>query len=345
MWRVVLVMVALVVVEIAVVVPVVVTQRQADVATGHNSLGTLSTSLVRRLNSSTNQFIYNVLRTSSTATIIDGFMSEAQLEASLVLAQNPTSTPAQLFVWVPLIPLEERAQYEAFYGYGITQLRPDSKAIVNATARRIYAPITLIVPPPNSTASLGFDMLSTPSTSVFLENSSLYLYPHATLLSPSPTSFGLLIISLSPGNKGYTIGRVGMSDLLSFASPVARADVTFAAFDASAPPSEQLLYIDSSPLLMNVTTLAQFEAIAPSSGFLVSNLTVLGHTLVVGVLYDTSLVASYQGTTWITLLAILLPICCCIDALGLVLLWQWQVRLERQRCDQERQRTTQLLLG
>jgi signal transduction histidine kinase len=348
MWRLVLLMVILVLLEIAIVVPVVVTQRQADAATGQNNLATLSATFLRRLNFYTNQFVYNVVRTSGAAALVRGFLSESQLQGSLVLSQNPTSSPAQLFVWVPLVPLTEKAQYDAFYGFPITQISASGRSVVNATARSIYAPLTLLVPSsPNSTKSLGFDLLSTSITSdLFINGSSLYLVPHATLLSPSPTSFGLLVISLTPSGSGYVIGRIGMDDLLSFSSPVPLASVTLAAFDASVAPSKQLLYVDnSSPVLINVTTFAQFEAIAPRSGFFVSNFTVLGHTIVVGALYDPSLVASNQGTTWITLLAILLPVCCCIDAVCFIVTWQWLIRQERAERDQEQRQSTQLLLG
>lgn len=64
----------------------------------------------------------------------------------------------------------------------------------------------------------------------------------------------------------------------------------------------------------------------------------------VGILYDASLVASYTGTTWVTLLAILVPVCIGIDCLALVVVWQWNRRRERGRSEAEKHQMAQMLL-
>lgn len=69
----VLVLLPLLLLEVAVVVPVIVTQKQADEGTAKTSLGALADQFMRRLNASTNQFVYNVLRTLERPRSFLGF--------------------------------------------------------------------------------------------------------------------------------------------------------------------------------------------------------------------------------------------------------------------------------
>lgn len=91
---------------------------------------------------------------------------------------------------------------------------------------------------------------------MLLQNRSLYMFPHATLLQPNSNSFGLSILSLDADSKGYVIGRVGVEDLLVFSLQIPRTKVTLCAFDESAPPMLQLLFCDNLPFLENIGTVA-----------------------------------------------------------------------------------------
>jgi hypothetical protein len=336
-------LVAAVLVEIAVVVPVIVTQRNADIAEQHAKLGMLTDQFVVAVNGTVNQFIYNVLRTSGAATLVPGFLTQQDLATSLELEHNPSSTPALLFAWVPLISFADKDAFESFYGFPITQLNGTS--IVNATQRTVYAPLCLFEPVQPTTTAGGFDLLSSPITSVLLKNESLYLFPHATLFESAPYSFGLLIISFDSQHKGYVIGRVGAEELLGFSLQVPRNQTIIAAFDASAAPEEQLLFYDNIAILQNTTTVAAFNALPNRNEFYVRNLTVLGDDIMLCIQYDYKLASSYKPSTWIILVAVLVPSCCCIDIviIGLVLLWQ--NRLTLQHLEKEKREQAQIMLG
>jgi signal transduction histidine kinase len=338
-----LVLAALVVTEVAVLVPSIVTQRGADDKASRAQLNVVHARFVTAVSNRLAALIYNTARTAATASLVANMTQDA-LKKSIQLPLNPSQSTDELFVWIPRVYDEDRAAFEAFYGFPITH--HNGTVFYPAERRPVYYPYTLFEPCTSYTRYIeGFDLLSDNRSAIYLTNMTLHLQPHSALNRTTPNTFGIAIVVQEETGKGYALGLTSVEDLLAASVVVDRREVTLAAYDASARPALQLLFLDNSPALSNATTVAEFNLLQRRDEFLVSNATVLGDDIMLAALYSTAVVVAYSNQQWIVLVAVLVPVCVVIDAVFIVLALLWQNRLEAQKRERKKREATQLLLA
>ena len=143
-----LILAVLVCIEVAVLVPVIITQKAHDDGLVAIALRTTIDNFAARVNRSVAAFMYNVVRAGATAPQ-SGFLSQQALEDALQIQEDPISTPATLYFWVPLVPNAERISYAQFYGFNITQLRNGTGSgvvPVPDSPGRVFVPFTIFDP-------------------------------------------------------------------------------------------------------------------------------------------------------------------------------------------------------
>ena len=334
----------LVVTEVAILVPVIISQRAQDEAESKKQLEALSDDFALRVNTTINTFIYNVVRTSGAALVARGFFSQEQLRSSLRLDASP-SLYSRIFVWVPRVFFEEKDSYEQFYGFGLTEF--NGSAFVPVKKRDVYYPFTLFEPlTPSFDYLNGFDLLSNAgTTSTYLKNVSLHLVSHSSFNQTSPNNFGIVVVSRESFGKGYAMGIANVEQVLEASLTINRRDVVLAVYDESVTAPLQLLFLDNSPLLTNATTVARFGALPARSEFVVRKVVVLGDTVLICMRYSDALHDSFVGSTWIILVAVLVPVSIAFNAVVVVLLVVWQNRLHRQKLEQRKRERSQIMLG
>jgi signal transduction histidine kinase len=338
-----LVLAALVVVEVAVLVPVIVAQRVADDKLSRSQLNAIHARFVVAVKNRLAALIYNTARTAGTASLVANMTRDA-LVTSIQMPLNPSQSTDELFVWIPRVYDEDRAAFEAFYGFPITH--NNGTDFYPAERRPLYYPYTLFVPYTSYTRTIeGFDLLSNNRSAFYLQNKTLNLVPHSALNRTTPNTFGIAIVAQEETGKGYALGLTSVEDLLAASVVVDRREVTLAAYDASATPTLQLLFLDNSPALDNATTVAEFNLLQRRDDFWVSNVTVLGNDIMLAALYSTSVVVTYSSQQWIVLVAVMVPVCVVVDAVFVVLALLWQNRLEAQKREREKREATQMLLA
>ncbi len=144
-----LVLALLVLVEFAVLVPIIATQRVKEETLASDQLVMLTKDLAERLEKTIASFMYNVVRAAAAAPA-SGFLSQRSFEDAVQIDEDPRNTPATLYFWVPLVSAAERPACEQFYGQNITQLSNGTGSpivpIPRDTNRSLFAPYTIFVP-------------------------------------------------------------------------------------------------------------------------------------------------------------------------------------------------------
>ena len=295
------ILVALVAVEIAILVPVIITQRNVDAQAGRAQLDLISDKFARAVDAAMDAFIFKVSRTAAFVALLERRLTQQDLHTVRKQGLDPWLSAVQTFFYVPRVLLAERADYEAFYGFPVTN--SNGTALVPASNRSMYYPYTLIEPPDSSLMRiLGFDMLSHPRSVVYLRNVSLHLEPHSSINKTSPNSFGMVIVAQESFEAGYMLGLVSTEDLLvGSLEEVEKSQVVLAAYNASVEEEFQLLFLDDSPLLGNATTVRAFEALPHRQEFVVRTIEVLGDRIMLCMRYDPSYAASFESIQWIIL--------------------------------------------
>ena len=351
--RVVFVLAVLVVIELAVLVPVIVTQRRRDESQVSTRLNALTVDLADRLNKTIASFVYNVVLAAGAAPR-RGFLSQEALEDVIQLNEDPRSTPALLYFWVPLVPAAERSAYAQFYGFNITQLKNgttnETVPVPPDSTRPFSAPYTIFVPqlpPPPATNPLiyGFDLLSLASTAVSFRNESKYLLVPSSLVSRSPNNYGFIAVAQNKYGRGYMFGRVGSGELLNFSVTIPRKEVMLAAYVSSSNATRQALFYEDSPLIGNATNLAIFNALPIRSEFYTASFTLLGETILVAARYSGEYSAQFAGNTWVILAAVLAPVCFLIDVIWVILALLWYRRKREHQLEQSKRREAQVMVS
>ena len=340
-----LVFAAILAIEIAILVPVIITQRNADVFAARKSLDEISDRFAERVNEALGELTYNVARTAAVATTAGNrFLSQSDLRVSLQLNLDPSLSSQQTYIWTPRVFDGQRAAYESFYGHDITEFVNGS--FVSRRRQPVYYPYTLFEPVSSTFSNItGFDFLANPRSASYLQNKTLHLVPHSAINRTSPNSYGIVVVVREESGKGYALGLTSAEDLMNSALAIERSEVVLAAFDASADPSLQLLFLDDSPILGNAQTTAAFNALPGRDRFFVRTINVLGDDLWLCMLYSDELAASFEGKQWIVLVAVLVPVCIVIDAFYWILVLLIQQRVTAHYQEVQKRETTQMMLG
>ncbi len=347
-------LVGLIAVELAVLIPVIVTQKARDESLVVVQLQVATDDLAIRLQKTIASFMYSVVRAAAVAPR-SGFLSQAALQDAIQPEEDPINTPGTLYAWVPLVPIAELTQYEESYGHNITYLANGTVIPYKLGQRSIFGgdffgPYTIFVPmlpPPPLTNPLiyGFDLFSSASVFPLFQNTSTFLVAPSTLINRTQNNYGIIAVAKNLYNKGYMLGRVGSQELLEFSLVVPRRLVTLAAFVVSTNATRQALFYDISPLLGNATNLTLFNALPARAEFVVSNFTSFGQVIMIAVRYDTSYAAQFAGNTWVILTAVLVPVCFLIDVICIILALLWQRRKELLKLEQRKRQEVQLMIG
>ena len=342
-------------VEVAIIVPVVVTQWQKDQDVIATEMNQLASRFASRLRSTMNTFVYSVIRTAGAMVLADSYVYPGQFDFVLQLDQNPLSSPFLSYGWIPYVTIAERPAFEKFYGYPIRETN-GSQGFVLAAPRPLYAPMGLFVPPlvGTSVRLKGFDaFIGTGSREWFssVGRNDTYVFMPSTIsvvAQPDANNFGILVLSKA-FDRGKVLGVVGTGELLNFALTVPplvpREQVTFAAFAPGTVNRSNVLFLDNDAALTNVTSANNFLARAASKDFYIVSVPVLGETIMVAMRFDWALAQTYAATNWVILVAILVPVAVCVFGVAFVIALLWQHRVDIQVIEREKREATQLMLG
>jgi signal transduction histidine kinase len=340
----------LVIVELAILIPLGIVLRSNDNSQVPVELNVQADRIISIINSTLEAFSFNLIRSSVALVHIPGRVSQKVFEDVLQLDVSPLKSVFQRYFWVPYVTLAEKDEFIAFSsanvrnGFRITQL--NGSTVVPVSPRPLYAPFGLFVPfdaAVNNSVIVGFDALSNPTLSALLTNASLNLLTHVTLTQVSPNSFGLLFIARA-GTTGYVMGLIDMESLLTFSLPIARSDIEFAAFDTSALTG-QVLFLENTALYANITSVRMFNNLPFRKEFNVRTLQVAGKSLLIGFRFSSVYASSFAGIYWIIVLAILIPLFFCIDAVYVIMAIVLINRGKMRGIEHNQQQQTQLMLG
>jgi two-component system, sensor histidine kinase and response regulator len=189
--------------------------------------------------------------------------------AERILVQN---NPVQALEWAPRIPQRMRAAYDSSprgrgsASGGIVELSAGER-MVAAGKRAEYFPVDRAAPLRGNERALGFDLASNPARREALERSvstgELAATGRISLVQDNGGQYGLLVFrpvyrggSRPAGEAerraavtGVLLGVFRVRDMVErsvFPAGVSR-NLRVAVFDRSAPPPEQILYLDGAP--------------------------------------------------------------------------------------------------
>ncbi len=287
--------------------------------------------------------MYNTVRTAATAQLVPALTQE-MLAATVQLSLNPSQSTDELFAWIPRVLDSDRAAFERSVGFNITI--HNGKEFVRAPQRPVYYPYACLVPLTSYSRLIqGFDLLSNNKSVAYLQNKPMHLVPHSALNRTAPNSFGIAFVAMEATGKGYALGLTAVEDLLTASLVVERADIKLAAFDVSVPPAQQLLFVENTTELVNVTTVERFMQVRGLEKWVMANFSVLGDQIMIGALYSAKAVSMYALDQWVVLTAVLVPLCVAIDAVALVVFFIWHDRSKKQKREIRKRESTQLLLA
>jgi signal transduction histidine kinase len=347
-----LVLAVLVAVQLAVLVPVIVTQRAKDEQQARDQLQGMTNDFADRVNQTIATFMYNVVRAAAAAPTL-GFLSQQGLEDAVQLDEDPRNTPAQLYFWTPIVSAGERGAYENFYGLNITDLKNGTSAqVVPAANRPEFVPYTIFVPPlPPTTNPIiyGFDLLpyNVTTTSVLFKNATKFLSIPSALIAGSRTNnnYGFVAVAQNKYGRGYIFGRIESQELLEFSLAVPRKYVLLAAYVTSSNASRQALFFDDIPDLTNATTLVIFNVNPSRELFYTASFTSFGETILVAVRYNAPYAAQFAGNTWIILAAVLAPVCLLVDVIFVVIALLLQRRMMLYKMEERKRKDAQVMIS
>ncbi len=341
---------ALVAVQLAVLVPVIVTQRAKDEASVQDQLQGMTNEFASRLNQTIASFMYNVVRAAAAAPL-SGFLSQRGLEDAVQPEEDPRNTPATLYFWVPFVSAEDRGSWEQFYGFNITHVVNNTVIPYKPFEGELFAPLTVFVPPFPRAANpllIGLDLFSL-STPIFRNVSRFLIVPSAllpaTLVNRTENNYGVGAVTRNKYGKGFMFGRIGGQQLLEFSLNVPRQFVTLATFVLSTNATRQVLFYDVSPLLGNVTNVATFNVLPARSQFQTANFSSFDERIMVAVRYDQQYAAQFGGNTWIILVAVLVPVCFLIDVIFVILALFWQRRKALLSLEKRKRKDAQMMIS
>ncbi len=345
-----LVLLAVFVVEVAVIVPIVVTQWKKDSAAARLQLAGVSGRVAANMNSTLQTYLHGVTSGSSALSLHDGWLSSDQLAYALRFDTSPLRALDQVFVWLPRVDQALRASYEGFYGFRITEWNGTNRAPVTSAIRSVYWPFSVFYPS-NRTAQhfYGLDATTSPITNRLIRNESTYVDMPGALgivSEASKNNFAIIVVHRDRVNSGILCGLVSARELLEYTLQVMqlpRSDVVLAAYAPLRSP--QLLYLEDSNLLDNATTLQAFYALPRSGEFFVQNITILGDIITVCMRFSDSFSSLYAVNTWVILTAVLVPVAFVILGIITVILSQWQHRKDITQLETDKRRESQLMLG
>jgi signal transduction histidine kinase len=341
----------LVIVQVAVVVPVVLTQKAKDDALVGVQLQAWTDAYAASVNKTVSSFMYNVVRAAAAAPI-SGFLSEQAMADAIQPDKDPINTPITQYFWVPNVPAEERAAFEAFYGFSITELLNGSRPVVRVPEsdnRTLFIPFAAFVPSYPDPVYYGFDLLpyNATTTPTLFENAPEYLSIPSALVSSSRTSnnYGFVAVAQNKYGRGYMFGRIGSKELLEFSLSVPRDVVRLAAYVTRAKSDRQALYFDNVPELMNATTLAIFNASPDRQHYYTANFTTYDENILVAIRFSDDFASRFAGTTWVILAAVLGPVCFLIDVIVVIVAALWDRRKRLLLFERRKRQEAQVMIN
>ncbi len=349
-----IVLAVLVAVEIAILVPVVVTQKRNDEAAGATRVTAFSELFERRALRVINQVAYSVRRTAAGSLLgkngTRNYMTQFQFHEFTQVEAAPYVSISTIYIWVPIISREERQAYEDFYGFPIYGFNQFFNGTAPASERDVYAPITLLEPPSPGSPLIGLDLFGPgvySAIGVLIRNQTIsYLVQsHATLAGKGPDRWGIFFGGFNPHANAYALGRLEVEGIINEAVAVPRDQVVVGAWGDFPNEAQQLLYKDNSTLLENVTSIRMFNESHYRDQFQTVVVDVFGDKILFAIAYSSSVYDTYAGTSWVTLAVILSCVCVVANVGVVVLMLAWRHRVMLHRWEQERHAKTQQMMG
>ncbi len=346
---------ALIVAEVAVLVPVILTQKQRDEETGASRIASFTDVFGRRVNRLITQGIYAARRTATAGFLgangTRSYMTQNQFDEFTQRDYAPYLSAATVYIWIPVVLQSERAAFEAFYGTPITRLNSFGNATVPIEVKESYIPFALFNPRSQGEALVGLDITS---PAVFAQigvlirdgnQTAAYLAQGRALLAgKGPNKWGIFIGAYNVAARAYALGRLEMEGIVNEAVYVPRDQVVVGAW-GDFPKLAQLLFKDNSTWLENVTSIAKFKESPNRDRFQTIIVDVHGDKIFFAIAYDSSVYDTYNGTAWLSLAVILSVVCAVVDAGVILLLLMWRHRAALHRKEQARLLETQQMMG
>ncbi len=296
----------------------IVTQKHKDVAQAATQLATWNNVLALRVNRVVSQVAYSVRRTAalpvgpSPTSGRNGNITQFQFEHAVQLEASPFLSNATVYILILEVDRSERAAYEAFYGWKIVRLNQFLNKTSPSEEKEGYVVFTRFTGDPGGL--LGLDIFAPEVYSqigVLIQNQTLsYLAQgHASLAGKGPRRWGLFIGGYNPYARAYALARIEMEAILEEAIAAPRDQVIVGAWGVFPRESFQLMFLDNSTLLDNLTTIQRFNASKNKALFQTLTVDVLGGQILFALKYSDELQAQYWGTAWISLAVVLSCVC------------------------------------
>ncbi len=345
-----LILLAVFLIEVAIIVPVIVTQWQQDVAATRSELRSVSDAFAITMNSTLRLFLHGVTSASGAVSSLDGWVTIDQLGQALQLDTSPLQALRQAYVWVALVSAAERPDFERFYNTSIKDWNGSLPPVVSGSrpfywAFSAFQPVSL----PGLQRLFGVDAITADTSDSLLRNESTHLVMPGSLgilSDASANNFAIGFIHRNRRANGVLRGVVSARDLLEYTLQVMqmpRRNIVLAAYAPLRWP--QLLYLETSDLLGNATTLKQFYALPNANEFFVHNITFLDQVLTVCMRFDSQIRTQYAVNTWMILTAVLVPVAFLVLGVVFVILVKWQHRKYILQLETDKRRESQLMLG
>ncbi len=339
------------VIELAIVTAVVVTQWQHDTAVTTDELVRVSERFAVTLNNTVRLFLHGVLSAASSLGMVDGYVTHDQLAQVLSLNTSTLGALRQVYGWMMPILLQDRPEYERFYGVPITDWNGSVAPPFVSGSRPLYWPFTALSPLiPPLVRIFGLDGLTFEQTRfVILSNFSTMLVMPGTMgvVSNAATkNYGLVFVHKDKQKKGVLLGVLGARELLEYTLEVMQIPRMHLSLAAFAPlQSPQLLFMEIPSVLGDAATLEEFCASPHAGEFFVQNITVLGSMIAVCMRFDDAFAAEYAISTWKILIAVLIPVAFLVIGIVVVVLVRRQHRKDIMMLETDKRRESQLMLG
>ncbi len=337
---------AMVGIEIVMITSLVMTQQAKERSDGWARLQHLTLLFSARVSHSLYSFAYSVKRTAAIRVFRNSsFVTQREFEESNQLQYSPFAVVGLTSIWVPVIPAKQRAEYERFYGFPITELNQWDNATTSRTVSDVYVPFTLC-DPFQVTPLTGLDILSATHLMGLLNSRPLYLVPmHDALDSRVLDRFGLFFGALNLEKTSYALGRIEMLGVLETALAVPRLQVVMATYGMFRDESQQLLFLDPSPLLTGLRTVAAFTRSANKALFHCEVIDVFSEQLLLCLHYDAALTRSYVSSSWEVTATVLSCVCFVVDIVIIKLLLLWMYRRDKYKSELHKRHNTQQMMG
>jgi PAS domain S-box-containing protein len=202
--------------------------RQLDQTRLQEAFESKAQSVATALQSFLDQGVTSI-RSVGAAIAIDEEFTRSEFR-TLAAASHPLRGGVFAIAWLPRVPLETRAQFEAAAqrdgrsDFRVTERGPSGR-LVTAGRRTAYYPVSAVEPPAKYEFLLGFDAGTEPAAAAAMIRARGAIAPAVSDGFPLVTdpSGQVTVVAVQPAVRGYVVGIFGIADVVRAVDPTLEA--------------------------------------------------------------------------------------------------------------------------